>query len=228
LKYAAFCFANGIVAQPVHMDFAGIMTGYGERAGERAAALAAPMRAIAAIVRLDADAAGHPLRAPWLRVERETALAAALRETGHEGDPQSIIAARLGAMALPCAHAQLADIDDRARRWASITQRNGPPELRALGSWSVWAARLARVTKVDISSARRTLEQATELGLAAGDGLAAAMAEVDALLARFDEPMNRQPSGPHWTYRSWVGPDDRPGCAKRCARGEAMAGVEIS
>jgi hypothetical protein len=102
-----------------------------------------------------------------------------------------------------------------------------------LGSWSVWAARLACVTKVDISSAWRTLEQAAELGLvvevpgqkrsrgdatlyaappwlrmaglmavrrgrpaqtvlgaeglAAGDGLAAAMAEVDALLANVDQ-----------------------------------------
>jgi len=38
--------------------------------------------------------------------------------------------------------------------------------------------------------------------LAADDGLAAAMAEVDALLARFDEQLNREPSGPHWTYHS--------------------------
>ncbi len=35
----------------------------------------------------------------------------------------------------------------------------------ALGSWSVWAAKLARDTRVDISSAWRTLEQAAELGL---------------------------------------------------------------
>lgn len=35
----------------------------------------------------------------------------------------------------------------------------------ALGSWSVWAAKLARETRVDISSAWRTLEQAAELGL---------------------------------------------------------------
>jgi hypothetical protein len=35
----------------------------------------------------------------------------------------------------------------------------------AIGSWSVWAARLSRDTKVDISSAWRTLEQAAGLGL---------------------------------------------------------------
>jgi hypothetical protein len=35
----------------------------------------------------------------------------------------------------------------------------------ALGSWSVWAAKLARETKVDISSAWRTLEQAADMGL---------------------------------------------------------------
>jgi hypothetical protein len=35
----------------------------------------------------------------------------------------------------------------------------------ALGSWSVWAAKLVRETKVDISSAWRTLEQAADLGL---------------------------------------------------------------
>lgn len=35
----------------------------------------------------------------------------------------------------------------------------------ALGSWSVWAAKLARDTKVDISSAWRTLEQAVDMGL---------------------------------------------------------------
>ena len=35
----------------------------------------------------------------------------------------------------------------------------------ALGNWSIWAARLARDTKVDISSAWRTLEQAADLGL---------------------------------------------------------------
>lgn len=367
------------------MDFPGVMMGFGERAEERTAALAALLRAGMAIARLDADVARHPLQGPWLRGEREIALAAALRETGHEADPQSIIAARLGAMTLPRGHAQLGDIDDRARRWAPIAQRKGPAELRALvarlapvrgdrdlvglaervakalgdctqaswafdddpltgrpmlrnlpaesgaidagdlalalpfalrrtgvtkavlpglvgrprvlarddvtplaaltawasalerqamdgaarlreleaygrmverqlagvrrpaalrrlvavalGSWSVWAAKLARVTKVDISSAWRTLEQAAELGLvvevpgqkrsrgdatlyaappwlriaglmavrrgrpartvlgaeglATGDGLAAAMAEVDALLASFDEQLNR-------------------------------------
>jgi hypothetical protein len=35
----------------------------------------------------------------------------------------------------------------------------------ALGSWSVWAAKLARDTKVNIFSAWRTLEQAADLGL---------------------------------------------------------------
>ena len=35
----------------------------------------------------------------------------------------------------------------------------------ALGSWSVWAAKLARDTKVDISSAWRILEQAADMGL---------------------------------------------------------------
>ena len=35
----------------------------------------------------------------------------------------------------------------------------------ALGNWSLWAAKLARETKVDISSAWRTLEQAAVLGL---------------------------------------------------------------
>ena len=35
----------------------------------------------------------------------------------------------------------------------------------ALGNWSVWAAKLARETKVDISSAWRSLEQAADLGL---------------------------------------------------------------
>ena len=37
----------------------------------------------------------------------------------------------------------------------------------ALGSWSVWAAKLARDTKVNVSSAWRTLEQAADLGLMA-------------------------------------------------------------
>jgi hypothetical protein len=35
----------------------------------------------------------------------------------------------------------------------------------ALGSWSVWAAKLARDTKVDISSAWRSLEMAADMGL---------------------------------------------------------------
>jgi hypothetical protein len=35
----------------------------------------------------------------------------------------------------------------------------------ALGNWSMWAAKLARDTRVDISSAWRTLEQAADLGL---------------------------------------------------------------
>jgi|GEM_PF-1851584 len=124
------------------MEFAGIMMGYGERAEERAAAFAALLCAGMAIARLDADVARHPLRAGWLRVEREIAYAAALRETGPEADPQSIIAARLGAMTLPRGHVQLGDIDDRARRWAPITQRKGPAELRAL------VARLAPVRGV--------------------------------------------------------------------------------
>jgi hypothetical protein len=49
-------------------------------------------------------------------------------------------------------------------------------------------------------------------GLAAGDGLVAAMAEVDALLARFDEQLNREPSGPRRMYDDRNGPADRPDC----------------
>jgi hypothetical protein len=114
------------------MDISGSFFGFGERGEERQVAFAALAQAVAAISRLDAEISHHPLRNPWLRIEREIALAAAARETGFEVDPQSIIAARLGALTLPRGHVQLGDLDERARRWAPIAQRKGPAELRAL------------------------------------------------------------------------------------------------
>jgi hypothetical protein len=114
------------------MDVSGSLYGSGERGEERQVAYAALAQAVATISRLDAEISHHPLRNPWLRIEREIALAAAARETGFEADPQSIIAARLGALTLPRGHVQLGDLDDRARRWAPIAQRKGPAELRAL------------------------------------------------------------------------------------------------
>jgi hypothetical protein len=120
------------IAQSVAMDVSGSLYGFGERGEERQAAFSALEQAVAAISRLDAESSHHPLRNPWLRVEREVALACAARETGFEADAQSIIAARLGAVTLPRGHVQLGDLDDRARRWAPIAQRKGPAELRAL------------------------------------------------------------------------------------------------
>ncbi|GGI68986.1 hypothetical protein GCM10007973_02580 [Polymorphobacter multimanifer] len=114
------------------MDVSGSLYGFGERGEERQLAFAALNNAVAAISRLDFETARHPLRSAWLRVEREVALAAAARETGFEADPQSIIAARIGAVTLPRGHVQLGDLDDRARRWSPIAQRKGPAELRAL------------------------------------------------------------------------------------------------
>lgn len=114
------------------MDVGGSLYGFGERGEERQVAFAALAKAVGAISRLDAEISHHPLRNPWLRIEREIALAAAARETGFEADAQSIIAARLGALTLPRGHVQLGDLDERARRWAPIAQRKGPAELRAL------------------------------------------------------------------------------------------------
>lgn len=114
------------------MDVSGSLYGFGERGEERQSAFAALAKAVGAISRLDAEISHHPLRNPWLRVEREVALAAAARETGFEADPQSIMAARLGGFTLPRGHIQLGDLDDRARRWAPIAQRKGPAELRGL------------------------------------------------------------------------------------------------
>jgi hypothetical protein len=114
------------------MDVSGSLYGFGERGDERQIAFAALAKAVGAISRLDCESARHPMRSVWLRVEREVALAAAVRETGFEADPQSIIAARIGALSLPRGHVQLGDLDDRARRWAPIAQRKGPPELRVL------------------------------------------------------------------------------------------------
>lgn len=116
----------------MNMDVSGSLYGFGERGEERQIAFAALTTAVAAITRLDVESARHPLRTAWARGEREVALAAAARETGHEADPQSIIAARLGALTLPRGHVQLGDLDDLARRWAPIAQRKGPAELRAL------------------------------------------------------------------------------------------------
>ncbi len=114
------------------MDISGSLYGFGERGEERQVAFAALVRTLAAISRLDGEISHHPLRNPWLLIEREIALAVAARETGFEADPQSIIAARLGALTLPRGHVQLGDLDERARRWAPIAQRKGPAELRAL------------------------------------------------------------------------------------------------
>lgn len=114
------------------MDISGSLYGFGERGEDRQVAFAALTKAVAAIARLDAEISYHSLRNPWLRGEREAALAVAARETGFEADPQSIIAARLGALTLPRGHVQLGDLDERARRWAPIAQRKGPAELRAL------------------------------------------------------------------------------------------------
>ena len=127
-----FTCTKTTVAQSVTMDVGGSLYGFGERGDERQVAFAALAQAVAAISRLDAGISHHPLRNPWLRIEREFALAAAAREAGFEADAQSIIAARLGAMTLPRGHVQLGDLDDRARRWAPIAQRKGLAELRAL------------------------------------------------------------------------------------------------
>ena len=114
------------------MDVSGSLYGFGERGEERQLAFAALSNAVAAITRLDFEISRHPLRSAWLKVEREVALAAAARETGFEADPQSIIAARIGAVTLPRGHVQLGDLDDRARRWSPVAQRKGPTELRVL------------------------------------------------------------------------------------------------
>jgi hypothetical protein len=143
------------------MDVSGSLYGFGERGEERQIAFAALAKAVVAISRLDAEISHHPLRNPWLRVEREVALAAAARETGFEADPHSIIAARLGALTLPRGHVQLGDLDERSRRWAPIAQRKDPAELRAL------VARLAPVrrTRDLVGLAERTakaLEDCTQ------------------------------------------------------------------
>ena len=114
------------------MDVSGSCFGFGERGEERQVTFSALSNAVASISRLDAEISHHSLRSSWLRIEREFALAAAARETGYEADPQSIIAARIGALTLPRGHVQLGDLDDRARRWGPIAQRKGPAELRAL------------------------------------------------------------------------------------------------
>jgi hypothetical protein len=130
--FHVFTCAKIAMAQSIAMDVSGSLYGFGERGEEREIAFAALANAVGAISRLDAESSHHPLRNPWLRVEREVAFAAAARETGFEADVQSIIAARLGARTLPRGHVQLGDLDDRARRWAPIAQRKGPAELRAL------------------------------------------------------------------------------------------------
>ena len=127
-----FTCVKTLLAHSVSMDVSGSLYGFGERSEERQVAFAALARAVAAITRLDADSARDPLRSAWVRVEREMALAAAARETGHEADARSIIAARLGALTLPRGHVQLGDLDERTRRWALIAQRKGLGELRAL------------------------------------------------------------------------------------------------
>ncbi len=114
------------------MDVSGSLYGFGERGEERQTTFSALTKTVAAISRLDAESAQHPLRPAWVRVEREVALATAARESGFEADPQSIIAARLGSLTLPRGHVQLGDLEDRARRWAPLAQRKGPAELRAL------------------------------------------------------------------------------------------------
>ncbi len=114
------------------MDIGGLLYGFGERGEERQIAFAALAKTVAAITRLDAETALHPLRPAWLRVEREVALAAAARASGFEADAGSVVAARLGALILPRGHVQFGDLDDRARRWAPIAQRKGPAELRGL------------------------------------------------------------------------------------------------
>lgn len=121
------------------MDIGSFLYGFGERGEERRLAFSALVKATAAIARLDANCARHPLREAWLRAEREAALAAALRETGFEADMQSVMIGRLGGATLPRGHVQLGDLDERARRWTPIARRKGPAELRAL------VARLAPV-----------------------------------------------------------------------------------
>ena len=127
-----FSCMNWFFTQSKAMDLNGALYGFGESCEEREAAFVALSRAVAAITRLDADSARHPLRSAWLRIEHEVALVAAAREAGFEADLQSVLAARLGALTLPRGHVQLGDLDDRARRWAPIAQRKGPPELRGL------------------------------------------------------------------------------------------------
>lgn len=69
------------------MDPRGALYGFGERGDDREATAVALARAMRAIAVLDTEVDAHRLRAPWLRLEREIALAAAMREIG----PKSIM-----------------------------------------------------------------------------------------------------------------------------------------
>ena len=106
--------------------------GQGDAADTRKRAINAVLVAMSAIVALDTKVTGHPLQRVWAHGERQYALADAAREAGQEIDVEGIFRARLGAGSLTVGDVNLADLDQRARRWQQVAQRRGPAALRQL------------------------------------------------------------------------------------------------
>lgn len=107
--------------------------GYGETGEAREAALRHLQAALQAVVTLDMALQNHPLLEAWLRLDREVALVAAVRDNGGPtADFGHVLAARLGAKMLPRGHVALGDLDTRAGHWNRVRQRKGSSDLRAL------------------------------------------------------------------------------------------------
>lgn len=97
------------------------------------------------------------------------------RLLARHGDPLKLLVAWLGSIERQASEAS-ARLRMLERHLISVEARladvRRPAALRrcvaiSLSSWGVWAAQLARVTGVEVSSAWRTLGQAAELGLVA-------------------------------------------------------------
>lgn len=123
---------TGRLSNREQMDAYAALLGHGQQKDARALALAALLRAVQVVTRLDERVRAHPLRNAWYRAEREIGMAHAVRAIRLHADVERIFAARIGAKGLPRGDIALGDLDARARRWNRIAQRKGERDLRAL------------------------------------------------------------------------------------------------
>jgi hypothetical protein len=169
------------------MVFHAALFGNGLSADSRYEATVSLMTLVQALVALDTKGKASTVRAAWLRVEEQAALATAARATGHDAGLDIILSALMGSARLPTGHASLAMLRERGAAWRAVAQRKGSPVLRGLVTRMMPGRRtgdlLALATNVD-SLARECVS--TQRAWEAGEGQGSRLSGAELEPLRFD------------------------------------------